>query len=51
MCSNNTRTIRISIDTYTALQKLGTLSDSFDSVIQRLLGQEKEVTKRNEISN
>jgi predicted CopG family antitoxin len=54
MCPNSTRTIRVSIDTYTALQKLGTLSDSFNSVIQRLLDfQEKQgsTRTRNEISN
>jgi predicted CopG family antitoxin len=47
MCTNNTKTIRISNDTYTALQKLGTLSDSFDSVIKRLIGsQEEEVLEK-----
>jgi predicted CopG family antitoxin len=37
MNTENTKSIRISAATYRDLEKLGTLSDSFDSVIRELL--------------
>jgi predicted CopG family antitoxin len=37
MYKENTKIIRVSRETYKNLEKLGTLTDSFDSVIQRLL--------------
>jgi predicted CopG family antitoxin len=37
MYKGNTKTIRVSIETYKNLENLGTLADSFDSVIKRLL--------------
>ena len=37
MYKGNTKTIRVSFDTYKNLERLGTLADSFDTVIQKLL--------------
>jgi predicted CopG family antitoxin len=37
MHTRSTKTIRISVETHQDLAKLGTLADSFDTVIQELL--------------
>jgi predicted CopG family antitoxin len=37
MTTQNTKSIRISAATYRELEKMGTLSESFDSVIRELL--------------
>jgi predicted CopG family antitoxin len=37
MYKGDTKTIRVSLDTYENLERLGTLADSFDTVIQKLL--------------
>jgi predicted CopG family antitoxin len=42
MYTRATKTIRISQGTHKDLQKLGTLEDSFDSVIQGLLALQKK---------
>jgi predicted CopG family antitoxin len=50
MQTKATKTIRISVGTHQDLEKLGTLADSFDSVIQELLNSFKKnggvITKR-----
>jgi predicted CopG family antitoxin len=54
MDKRSTKIIRVSCETYKNLEKLGTLADSFDSVIQRLLTFEnkKEVSPHhNEYTN
>jgi predicted CopG family antitoxin len=42
MYKRSTKIIRVSCETYKNLEKLGTLADSFDSVIQRLLTSENK---------
>jgi predicted CopG family antitoxin len=42
MSNKSTKTIRVSLGTYKDLEKLGTLADSFDSVIQGLLTSNKK---------
>lgn len=42
MYKRSTKIIRVSCETYKNLDKLGTLVDSFDSVIQRLLTSENK---------
>jgi predicted CopG family antitoxin len=42
MSNKSTKTIRVCFGTYKDLEKLGTLADSFDSVIQRLLTSDKK---------
>lgn len=41
MATKSTKTIRVSFGTHENLEKLGTLADSFDSVIQGLLTYRK----------
>jgi predicted CopG family antitoxin len=42
MSTKTTKTIRVSFGTYKDLERLGTLADSFDSVIQGLLASCKK---------
>jgi predicted CopG family antitoxin len=42
MDTKSTKTIRVSYGTHEDLEKLGTLADSFDSVIQGLLASYKK---------
>lgn len=42
MSTKSTKTIRVSFETHEDLEKLGTLADSFDSVIQGLLTSYKK---------
>lgn len=42
MSNQFTKTIRVSFGTYKDLEKLGTLADSFDSVIRQLLTSHKK---------
>ena len=45
---DNSRLIRVSISTYKELANQGTLNDSFDSVIRKLI--ENQQTKKSEIN-
>ena len=42
MCKQNTINIRVSFDTYEDLENVGTLADSFDSLIRELLTSHKK---------
>lgn len=42
MCKQNTINIRVSLDTYEDLENVGTLADSFDSLIRELLTSHKK---------
>ena len=45
--SSQYKTIRIGIETYTDLANQGTLNDSFDSVIRKLILKSKQEPKHN----
>lgn len=47
MVTTETRSIRVTIDTYARLAKLGDLSESFDSVIKKLLDRHENTTNNN----
>jgi len=44
MYQQDTTTIRVSRTTYKQLQQLGTLGDTFDSLIQRLILNQKNIS-------
>ena len=52
MSIKGTKTIRVSTKTYVSLRKLGTLSDTYDSVIENLLSlREKGDLNKHESAN
>lgn len=47
MTTTETKSIRVTLETYTRLSKLGDLSESFDTVIKKLLDKHENTGHNN----